>query len=237
MDKMSNTIALLPILSSQKTIYNFKDLSGQVNAFVDAICKKILSMEGEYDKEDVKKCVAEQIVSFYGDKNKKSDVRRPEQAKSAYIYFCTEKRQEVKDQFPDLDSKEITVKLAQLWRDCTDEQKTPFVEQHLKEKQALHSAKEYSDEETDTKKAVTKKHGKKSKSKDELTLNKKQHFNTVLGFDEPTAVKYLARKNVKQLQEFCSASQLISLTMKKPELCTLALALMKQTNIKSFEPK
>lgn len=52
----------------------------------------------------------------------------PKNARSAYIFFSTEKRAEVKEQNQELTSKEITVKLGEMWKEIKD---TPEAEKYI----------------------------------------------------------------------------------------------------------
>jgi hypothetical protein len=47
---------------------------------------------------------------------KKKDPDAPKRPRSAYIFFCTEKRVEVKEDNPELKGTEVTKKLGQLWK-------------------------------------------------------------------------------------------------------------------------
>ena len=50
---------------------------------------------------------------------KKSD--KPKRGKSAYLFFCGEMRQELKEEFPDADGKEITRMLGERWSELKDD--------------------------------------------------------------------------------------------------------------------
>lgn len=57
-------------------------------------------------------------------KTKKVGPKRP---RSAYMYFCQEKRTEVKDANPELSGKEITAELGKMWRKLSDNEKKPYM--------------------------------------------------------------------------------------------------------------
>jgi hypothetical protein len=117
-----SSIALLPILSSQKSVYNFKQLSTQYSDFLKQAAKTIVSSQS-FTEENIKAILIDSIQSIYGKKVKKE---RAKQAKSAYIFFCIDKRPEFKEANPDDDGKVITKKLSEAWHLLTDEEKEPY---------------------------------------------------------------------------------------------------------------
>ena len=50
----------------------------------------------------------------------------PKRPLTAYMYFCQEKRPEIKKQHPDMNGSAITSELASQWKKLTPEQKAPF---------------------------------------------------------------------------------------------------------------
>ena len=227
----ANRIALLPILSTQKNTYNFKELSSQVSSFVDSTAKAMLAVPREqWSQEFLAELIQQQIALAYGDKHKKDKSNRPEQAKSAYIFFCTDKRQKVREEHPDMDSKEITVRLAQMWKETTEEEKQPYVQQHLKDKQKVLAARDSdSDSEPIEKPKRVRKVPKPTGG-----------FATTSGFVKDDCVKFVNKKTVKELQDFIvwiqgaeSAPENLK-TMKKPVLSALAMQIMETNNFASF---
>jgi hypothetical protein len=61
-------------------------------------------------------------------KKDKKDPNAPKKPATAFLLFSNEKRQSVKDEFPDIDPKEIMAKLGELWRAATDAEKAPYEE-------------------------------------------------------------------------------------------------------------
>ena len=55
-----------------------------------------------------------------GKKTTKKPKDAPKNAKSAYIFFCADKRAEVKEENPELSAKEITIKLGEMWKEIKD---------------------------------------------------------------------------------------------------------------------
>ena len=179
---MSSKIAFLPISASEKAMFNFKALSEQTNAFILALTKSIVALS-EFDEESIKACIQGQIDASFASgngkgkgkkaKKEKSDIKHP---KSAYIFFCTEKRAEVKEQNPDMSAKDITVQLASMWKEIDDDTKKVFQELADKDKaryeaeKAEKSSSSDSDSEADSeaekvKKTVEKKADKKAEKK------------------------------------------------------------------------
>jgi hypothetical protein len=56
----------------------------------------------------------------------KRDPTKPKRARSAYIYFCTFKRAELKDENPNLPPKEITKLLGSSWKSLEDDDKVQY---------------------------------------------------------------------------------------------------------------
>ena len=63
------------------------------------------------------------------DKKKKKDPAAPKRCKNPYIFFCTSKRPEIKEEYPTEPAKGIIKKLGEAWRDLSDDEKQPFIRQ------------------------------------------------------------------------------------------------------------
>jgi hypothetical protein len=61
--------------------------------------------------------------------SKPKDPNAPKRPKSSYLFFCEDKRDEVKEDYPDLKATEITSKLGELWKALPDSDKTKYIEQ------------------------------------------------------------------------------------------------------------
>lgn len=89
----------------------------------------------------------------------------PKKNKSAYLFFCEDKRPEVKDAFPDMKGTEVMSELGRLWKELSDEEKEQYNEQaaedkekYLQEKTKWEDAKALkSSPKSDAKKSDTKK--------------------------------------------------------------------------------
>jgi hypothetical protein len=53
----------------------------------------------------------------------KKDPKAPKRNKSAYFFFCDDKRAETKEKYPDLKITEISKKLAEQWKALTESDK------------------------------------------------------------------------------------------------------------------
>ena len=100
---------------------------------------------------------------------KKKDPNKPKRARSAYIYFGMDKRDEVKEDNPDMNNREIMSELGKLWSEIKGTTKVKkYVKQAAKDKKRYNAEmKEYvpsSDDEPGEKKRKRKSSsGKKSK--------------------------------------------------------------------------
>ena len=52
--------------------------------------------------------------------NKNKDPTKPKKGKSAYIFFCQDKRSKVKEDHPEMSPREITSELGRLWSEIKD---------------------------------------------------------------------------------------------------------------------
>ena len=53
---------------------------------------------------------------------KAKDPNKPKRGKSAYIFFCQDKRSEIKEDYPDMDPRQITSKLGEEWNAIKDDE-------------------------------------------------------------------------------------------------------------------
>ena len=79
-------------------------------------------------------------AGFEVDKKKSKD-KGPKRALTAYIFFCKEHRSVLKEEKPNLSTKEITTELGKRWKDLSEKDRKPFdklaakdKERYLKEK-------------------------------------------------------------------------------------------------------
>ena len=100
----------------------------------------------------------------------KKDPNKPKRGRSSYILFCDDYRPIVKEKFPNLSNKEVTSKLAELWREfkVTNSSKLNEYEQNsLKERQIYKEKMETYDGNNEKEKVDKPKKEKEDKPKKE----------------------------------------------------------------------
>jgi len=70
-----------------------------------------------------------------GTKKRTKPEGAPTRGKSAYLFFCADKRAEVKAENPDLKATEILAELGRLWKELSDEDKNQYNEQAAEAKE------------------------------------------------------------------------------------------------------
>eukprot|EP01088_Endostelium_zonatum_P011328 TRINITY_DN2545_c0_g1_i1.p1 TRINITY_DN2545_c0_g1~~TRINITY_DN2545_c0_g1_i1.p1 ORF type:complete len:173 (+),score=78.63 TRINITY_DN2545_c0_g1_i1:98-616(+) len=120
----------------------------------------------------VKKNTAKTTKKKAAGGRKKKDPNAPKNAKSAYIFFSTAKRPDIKNQNPDAKAKDLLKLLAAEWKKMSDEEKAPYVtmadedkERAKKEKEAW--AKKQSSKDDEEEGSEDEEDGDKSQDKDE----------------------------------------------------------------------
>jgi hypothetical protein len=94
-------------------------------------------------------------------KKKKTKKNGPKKPKSAYLYFCEEKRAEVKAENPEMKPTEITAELGRLWNKIKDTPKA------IKYKEQAEDAKAQYAEATDSAKVVENSNGSGEEEEEE----------------------------------------------------------------------
>jgi high mobility group protein B1 len=114
-----------PTLASKEITVKLGEMWQQVKDTEDA--KKfheLSSADKNRYKEEMENYVPSDTESVVSEKGKKTRAKKPKDApknvRSAYMYFCQETRGSVKEEFPTLASKEITVKLGEMWQQIKD---------------------------------------------------------------------------------------------------------------------
>lgn len=113
-------------------------------------------------------------------KKKKNKKDGPKKAKSAYIFFCQEKRAEVKEKNDELNPKEITSELGRLWnliKGTNKAQKYIDMAEEDKERYKNESNNEETKEEPKEKKKPKKQLPKKKEDKEEKKPKKMTAYN------------------------------------------------------------
>ena len=65
----------------------------------------------------------------------------PKRGRTAYIFFCTEQRPFLKEEDPDLNTKEITSRLGAKWKSLSDDEKSPYTKLAEKDKKRYEEEK------------------------------------------------------------------------------------------------
>jgi hypothetical protein len=108
------------------------DLDISVETFAKNTINKIFKTEEVSSaEEEVEKVCKE----FKGEKKLKRDPDAPKGAKNAFIFFCSDNREEVKDENPDMKLKEITQRLGKMWKDVDEELKEEYKEKAKQDKE------------------------------------------------------------------------------------------------------
>ena len=109
------------------------DFEIDLSKFAQNTAKKVVSSEAFTE-------MVGQITSAVEKEAEKKDPDAPKGAKNAFIFFCNEKRQEVKEENASLKATEITKKLGEMWKEEEDEEKKRY------QKMAEDDKKRYAEE-------------------------------------------------------------------------------------------
>lgn len=66
---------------------------------------------------------------------KLKDPNRPKRAKTAFLYFCKDKRSNIIIEFPNLKLGQIQKKLGKKWQNLSDKKKQEYINKNLKDKE------------------------------------------------------------------------------------------------------
>lgn len=111
-----------------------------MQSILSAITDFVVEVVGDEDNDDtIRQAMADhqdklvtllkgnQLVQKTTSLKKVKDPDAPKRGKSSYIYFCVEKRDEIKEANPDMSGKEIIKELGRVWReDVTDKDKVRY---------------------------------------------------------------------------------------------------------------
>jgi hypothetical protein len=150
------------------------------------ITKKLAEMWNEMDDEDKeeykekakedKERYAKELENYEpkegfknpkekAEKKSKKESNSPKRGLSAYIFFCQDKREEVKKNNPSLKATEILSELGKMWKSLTDKKKKPYEEKAKEDKVRYEEEmKNYEPEEKEEKKKTVKKSSPRSPS-------------------------------------------------------------------------
>lgn len=131
---------------------------------------KALQTEEAQEKiaSSLEKHIATKTSTKRSFKKTNKDPNAPKKNISSYIFFCKAQRSNVKDNNPDMDTKDITRELGRLWKQLDDDKKKEYIDQATKDKERYESdMKDYTPSpdiqvsESENKKTKKKKTGPK----------------------------------------------------------------------------
>ena len=135
MSAQSNTqfdYAFVPITNKQRDLFNFKDLSKQLDKLVAESTEQIYALE-EISKEAVKEILLNTIKATYfadEEKEKQKQKERKEKAKgqapSSYIIFYNEVREQVLAENPNFKIGEMGKFVGEKWSKLSDAEKDVY---------------------------------------------------------------------------------------------------------------
>ena len=172
----NNNIAFLPVNNTQKNSFNFKELTKLLNEMVTNASKSIIELD-EMNEENIQSTILASIEAVYNKPDgKKKKEKRGEQALTSYILFCNANRAEVKTKNPDMDPKDITRTLANMWKNLTEDEKQPFIDQSKREAERIkaEAQNKSSDKEEDEENKKVEKKSKSSSNKPAKEDKKKE---------------------------------------------------------------
>jgi hypothetical protein len=85
-----------------------------------------------------------------------TETQAPKRSLTSYIFFCKEQRNLLKEQQPNLSTKDLTTELGKRWKSLSDDQKLPYVKLAENDKTRYNSQKNTQHETTKTPKETTK---------------------------------------------------------------------------------
>ena len=99
---------------------------GEIN--ISSFVNKAMKGFEEEIKEEISKIESKKI-------GKTKDKNAPKGAKNSYIFFCADNREQVKEENPEMNAKEIVSKLASLWQEADEDVKAEYQEKASQDKQ------------------------------------------------------------------------------------------------------
>jgi hypothetical protein len=122
--------------------------SNSEKKILKATSKQIIDIYNENFKGKInKKSKSKTIKSEQNDKKqskpkKENNTNKIKRPMSAYMFFCNDKRQSIKEQYPDKSFGELTKKLSELWKDINSNEKKIYVEKAENDKKRYNIEKD-----------------------------------------------------------------------------------------------
>ena len=104
---------------------NICDVSKFVTDFIESTDKN--NLKNHWVSKDVQKELKKIIKKIKNNKIN-APIQKPKRCKSSYIYFCEDKRSQLKKENPYMDPKIIVTKLGKMWFELKSENSTKIKE-------------------------------------------------------------------------------------------------------------
>jgi hypothetical protein len=165
---------------------NQKQMDEFMNKVVESFSGK------DFTLEDIKS-----LCNFKKEKKEKKvkDPDAPKRALSAWIYFTTAKRPEVKEQNPEKKTTELTTIMSEMWRDYTDEQKQPYKDMEIADKERYQKEKVDYESNSDQSESDTDEKSDKKAKKVKDPNAPKRNLNSYMIFCRETRAKHVDVKH------------------------------------------
>ena len=109
------------------------NLSGIMKSMVkshEALIRSVCSELNVQDQDVVNDLVKKLLDTSFTSVKAKKDPNRVKRAKSAYFFFCDDKRKEVQLANPGKGMGEISKALGALWKELSEEDRQKYMDQH-----------------------------------------------------------------------------------------------------------
>ena len=104
---------------------NINDVSKFVIDFIESTDKD--KLKNKWESKDVQKDLKKILKKIKSNKVN-APIKKPKRCKSSYIYFCEDRRPEIKKENPSMDAKIIVTKLGTLWAELKKENSSKLLQ-------------------------------------------------------------------------------------------------------------
>lgn len=131
---------------TKKTLAAVTEFTGQVTEFLISFLQeqgsgklKVQDILSAWQSEDTQLKLADMVklrmpVPKPIEPRKAKDPNAPKRPRSAYIFFCNDKRAEIKEKNPDMKMPDIARKLGEMWKGLKEKKKQPYLDEAAKDK-------------------------------------------------------------------------------------------------------
>jgi hypothetical protein len=138
-EKFENKYAFILIQNFQRSLYNYNNLNKIFIDFLNTSSASILNLnKNKINKNTIKKLLFKVISTTYDELITSSQpIRKYEfvdteqkykKPLKSYFVFCTIHKQEFSEKYPNLNSNQVTSKLAEAWRNLSAKQKAKYID-------------------------------------------------------------------------------------------------------------